>query len=164
MTLFDYLIIIMLIASLVLGFWRGVVGEVLTLAGWIVGFLVAKRFGGWVAENLLINLVTDSTLRGIAGWVAAFLGVVLAVSLVRIALRGILRAIGLGMVDRFFGVLFGLLRGGLLVVLAVAIGGMTPLPQQVWWKNALLSPYLEQAVIFVSPWLPDEVNSRIRFS
>ncbi|MEY4593093.1 MAG: hypothetical protein RIR18_1988 [Pseudomonadota bacterium] len=163
MTLFDYVVIAALLASLLLGFWRGVVGEVLTLAGWVVGFLVARRFGGWVAEQFLTGIFADSTLRSIAGWVAAFIGVLLVFSLLRMALRGLLRVVGLGMVDRLFGLLFGLVRGGLLVLLGVAIAGMTPLPEKDWWKQALLSPYFEQAVLFAAPWLPAEVNSRVHF-
>jgi membrane protein required for colicin V production len=164
MTQFDYLVIGTLAASMLLGFWRGVVGEVLTLAGWVVGYLVAKHFGGWIADRFLGTVFADPTLRVIAGWIVAFLAVLLLFALLRAALRGLLRVVGLGMIDRLFGLFFGLARGGLLVLLGVTIAGMTPLPTNDWWKHALLSPYLEKAVLFSAPWLPVEVNSRIRFN
>lgn len=163
MTPFDYAVIAVLLGSLLLGFWRGVVGEVLVLAGWILAFIVARQFGDTLADSFLVS-ITDPTLRHLAGWALAFIGVLIAISLVRVLFRGVLRAAGLGTLDRFLGVFFGLARGGLVVLLIVAAAGMTPLPNHPWWKQATFSPYLEQAVLASAPWLPDEVNNRIRFN
>lgn len=163
MTLFDYVVITILLASLLLGFWRGVVGEVLTLAGWVAGFLLARQFGSWAGEQFLTQFFADTTLRNVAGWVAVFVVVLLLFAMLRAALRGLLRVAGLGMLDRLSGLIFGLARGVLITLLGVAVAGMTPLPGKDWWKQALLSPYCEQGVALAAPWLPDDINSRIRF-
>ena len=47
MTGFDYAIIAILAASVVLGAWRGMVSEVMSLAAWVVAFLVAREWGYW---------------------------------------------------------------------------------------------------------------------
>ena len=162
MTVFDYLVIALLVGSMLLGFWRGMVGEVLTLAGWVLAFFVAKRFGGWVSESWLSS-IQDPTVRSISGWVLAFIAVLIVMALLRFALRSLLRAVGLGPADRFFGLFFGMLRGGLVVLVIAVVAGMTPLPSQDWWKQALLSPYVERAVMITLPWLPIEVQSRVHY-
>lgn len=164
MTAFDYFVIAVLLGSMALGFMRGVVGEVLTLAAWILAFLVARKYGVQLGEQFLQSALSDSNVRALSGWALTFVGVLLAMSLLRLTLKGLLRAVGMGGFDRVLGLAFGLVRGGLLLLALVAVAGMTPLPSQSWWKSAQLSPYLEHAVLIAAPWLPDEVNSRIRFN
>jgi membrane protein required for colicin V production len=74
-----------------------------------------------------------------------------------------LKAVGLGLLDRLLGASFGVLRGILVVWVAVLVAGMTPLPKAGWWRDAMLALPLETAVIAAKPWLPAEAAKRIRF-
>ena len=65
--------------------------------------------------------------------------------------------------DRALGVLFGAVRGGVIVLALVALGGMLSLSRETWWSGAYLSAPLETAVLACKPWLPQEVAKRIRF-
>ena len=91
------------------------------------------------------------------------MAVLVAAALLRLALSKLLRAIGLGPLDRFLGAVFGVARGVLVVLLCVLIGGLTVLPQQAWWRQAWLAPPLETAVLAAKPWLPAAVAKRIRY-
>ncbi|WP_153117267.1 CvpA family protein [Rhodocyclus tenuis] len=162
MTVFDYVILGILIASAALGLWRGVVGEVIALAGWILGFFAAKAWGG-EAATLLFTSIADPALRLVAGWVAVFVVTILLLALARLAVQGLLKALGLSITDRLLGVIFGVARGLLIVLALVAIGGMTSLPKERWWHEAALSPPLETAVLAARPWLPADAAKRIRF-
>ena len=71
---------------------------------------------------------------------------------------------GLSVSDRILGMAFGLVRGVLVCMILVALGGMTAAPQQIWWKQAMLAKPLETAVLVTKPWLPDDLAKRIRFS
>jgi membrane protein required for colicin V production len=51
----------------------------------------------------------------------------------------------------------------LVVVVAVMVAGMTPLPKADWWQDAMLAPPLETAVLVAKPWLPVDAAKRIRF-
>ncbi|HNJ77630.1 MAG TPA: CvpA family protein, partial [Azospira sp.] len=73
------------------------------------------------------------------------------------------KALGLTAVDRLLGVVFGLARGMLIVLIAVAVGGMTSAPKERWWRDAALSEPLETAVLASRPWLPPEAAKRIHF-
>lgn len=161
MTAFDYGVIAILLASLVLGLWRGLIGEVLALLAWVLAGLAAWQLGPEVGA--LITAIADPGLRVLAGYAAVFVGVLIVLALVRLAVRGLLKALGLTAVDRVLGVVFGVARGLLIVFILVAIGGMTSLPKEVWWRNASLSQPLETAVLASKPWLPPEAAKRIRF-
>lgn len=160
-TAFDYGVIAVLAASLALGLWRGLFGEVLALLAWVLAALAAWQFGRELGEQL--GFIGDAGVRILAGYALVFVGVVFALTLVRRAVRGLLKVLGLSSIDRVFGVIFGLARGLLIVLLLVAVGGMTSAPEQPWWAQARLAPPLETAVLASRPWLPAEAATRIRF-
>lgn len=162
MTNFDYVVVTIVVASVLLGAWRGVVGEVIALAAWVLAFLAAKWWGSEVAALFFTGIV-DPVLRTVAAWVSVFVVVLVLMALVRLAVRGMLKALGLSLSDRLLGIVFGALRGLIIVLVLVAVGGMTSLPKEKWWSEAYFAPPLETAVLAGKPWLPPEVSKRIRF-
>lgn len=163
MTLFDYILIGIVSVSLLLGLWRGVIGELIALAAWAIGVFCAAEFGGQVGE-MLYQGIADPTIRMLAGCVTVFVGVLVVMALVRMAVKSLVKALGLSVSDRLLGSLFGLVRGLLVCIVLVALGGMTSAPQQPWWKEARLSAAFETAVLATKPWLPEDLAKRIRFS
>lgn len=161
MTVFDYLVLIIIAASLLMGMWRGIVGEIIALAAWIVAFFAARWWGDEAAG--LFVAIDDPTLRLVAGWVGVALSVLVGMALLRLAVRGLIKALGMTVSDRILGLVFGVARGLMIVMILVAIGGMTALPKEKWWSEAYLSAPLETAVLASKPWLPSEVAKRIRF-
>ncbi len=91
-------------------------------------------------------------------WLVAFLLVVSAVLLLAQVLSALLTRItevtGLRGVHRSLGLLFGLVRGAILVVVLVALAGLTELPKMDFWRDALLRPMAEQGVRELKPLLP----------
>lgn len=162
MTVFDYVVVGIVVASLVLGLWRGVVGEIIALVAWVLAFFAAKLWGAEIAQALFGGIL-DPGLRVVAGWVAVFVIVLLLMALLRLAVRGLLKALGLTLTDRLLGVIFGVARGLLIVLALVALGGMTTMPKEKWWSEARLAAPLETMVLASKPWLPTEVAKRIQF-
>ena len=162
MTAFDYVVLTILIASIVVSVLRGLVKEVLSLIAWIAAFIVANRYGADMAA-LLPDAVPAGTLRLVAGFAILFIGSLLIAALVNRAIAHIIEASGMKIVDRGLGGLFGFARGALIVVTLVILAGMTGLPREPVWRNALLSPLAESAARTVKPWLPDKWAGRIRF-
>jgi membrane protein required for colicin V production len=162
MTFFDYGVIAIVGASLILGVWRGVVGELLALAAWILAFFAARFLGPEIGNTFFTSL-SDATFRLLAGYIAVFIGVLVLMALGRLAVRGMIRALGLTLSDRLLGLIFGLARGLAIVLILVTIGGMTSLPRQDWWAAAQLAPPLETAVLAARPWLPEDIAKRIKF-
>lgn len=163
MTVFDYVVIGIISLSLLFGLWRGVVGEVVALVAWIVGILAAVEFGAYVGQSLFAGL-TDPAIRTLVGCIVIFVGVLVVMALVRLAVRSMIKALGLSVSDRLLGMVFGLARGVLVIMVLVGLGGMTAAPKQPWWKDATLAQPLETAVLVARQWLPDDLAKRIRFS
>jgi membrane protein required for colicin V production len=162
MTAFDYAVIGVIAASLLLGWWRGVVGEVLALAAWVAAFIAAKLFAATVAV-WLPERVVGQEIRLIVAWVVVIVGVLLLFAIARYLIKLLLKAVGLGWLDRLLGASFGILRGLLIVLVIVMVAGLTPLPKTTWWTEAMLSPPLETVVIAAKPWMPQELARRIGY-
>ena len=162
MTWLDYTVLAILAASALLGVWRGMVGEILAIAAWVAAFFAARALaaqaGVWIP-----GLPGDPVVRYAAGFVAIFAAVLVLVALARWLIALLLKAIGLAPLDRLLGAAFGLVRGGLVVLAAVLLAGLTSLPQSPGWRSAWSAPPLETAAIAVKPWLPAEVAKRIRY-
>jgi membrane protein required for colicin V production len=162
MTLFDYVVIAIIGFSLLFGLWRGVMGEMIALAAWVAGIFAAIEFGAQ-AGDIFLSGISEHGLRTLAGCALVFAGVLLAMALVRLAVRRMVKALGLTASDRLLGMVFGLARGLLLVLILVAAGGMTEAPKQTWWRGAALAPPLETAVLIARQWLPDDLAKKIHF-
>jgi membrane protein required for colicin V production len=163
MTGFDYVVMGIVGVSLLFGLWRGVVGEIIALLAWGVAIFAAVEFGTPLGRAVFAGL-SDPALRTLAGCVVIFIGVLVTMSLLNMAVRSMVKALGLSVSDRLLGMLFGLVRGVLVCMVLVGLGGMTSAPTQAWWQNATLAAPLETAVLAAKPWLPDDLAKRIRFT
>ena len=163
MLAFDYVVIGVVLISLLLGLWRGVVTEVVALAAWGIGIFAGLEYGK-VSGQMLYGSLADPTMRTLAGCATVFIGILLAMAVIGMAVRSMVKALGLSLSDRLLGAIFGLVRGLLMILVLVGLGGMTGAPQQLWWKGAILAAPLETAVMATKPWLPEDLAKRIRFS
>jgi len=162
MTVFDYLVVGILVVSLLLGAWRGLVSEILALAAWALAFLAARHFGPLLVP-WLAGMVSQPVLRLVLAYALVFVLTLIVLGLLRLLLRELLHAVGLGLADRTLGAIFGLLRGVLICLLLVLVGGLTDLPREPWWRGARLAPPLETAVLAASPWMPKAVSERLHY-
>lgn len=160
--MFDYVVLGVIGISILLGLMRGFVRESLGLAGWLIALFAAKSYGVQAAAYLPDSIPSDS-LRMLAGFLVVFLGALLVTSLLAVGVSEVVKKIGLGMVDRGLGLLFGGARGLLIVGVMVLLGGMTSLPQRQEWRNATFSAPLEAMVLAASPWLPTDMTKHLKF-
>jgi membrane protein required for colicin V production len=160
-TSFDYAVMAVIGLSATRGMWRGLLAEAFGLIGWIAALFIAGHFVGVVVPYIPANWPGGALTQ----WLIAFLLVVAAVLLVSSVLSALLTRItevtGLRGVDRSLGLLFGLARGAILVVVLVALAGLTELPQKEFWRNALLRPVAEQGVRELKPLLPDTLAAYV---
>ncbi|HEU4854126.1 MAG TPA: CvpA family protein [Nitrosospira sp.] len=162
LTIFDYSVLAILVLSILLSMVRGVVREILSLAGWVVAFMVANSFAAGFAP-LLPSGISGESLRLLLAFAALFLSSLLAMGLITMLISALVKTVGLGFADRFMGSLFGFARGLLVVLLMVLAAGLTALPQEPFWKKAVLSKPLEMAAMMVIPWLPGDLSKRISY-
>jgi membrane protein required for colicin V production len=161
-TLFDYLVLFVLASSIVISTMRGLVKEILSLLGWVVAFVVANAYGAKLAP-MLPSMIPGEAVRLMVAFVALFLGVRILMGLLSLAIGAIVTATGLSLADRGLGGLFGLARGIVIVLAGVILCGMTSIPQQDFWKHALLSPMAETGARTVKPFLPAALAQHVQF-
>ena len=162
MTLFDYLVLFVLICSIVISTLRGLVKEILSLASWVVALMVANLYGDSLAQ-MLPAIIPGSVTRLIVAFLALFIGVRLLMMLLTVALDSIIKASGLSLADRGLGGLFGLARGLVIVLAVVLVCGTTSIPRQAFWTDAVLSPLAETAARTVKPFLPGDFARHVQF-
>ena len=157
MTGFDFVLLAILVASVVLGLIRGLVKEVLSLAAYGLAFLAAIWWGP-VVNDRLEPWISQPFLRMGAAYVGVFVVVLLTIGLFNMTLTAMIRATGLTPADHGLGAVFGLLRGVLFVLLLVIVAGYTPLPHEPWWKNAMFSGRVVAAIQQIKLRVPPPVD------
>lgn len=136
----DYVVIVGVLASAVVGAMRGFLRESVAVASWVLGLFIAWHFSELI-EPHLGGLLAGSQVRV---WAARAI-IVILVLLVGAAIGGLLAhfvrlSIFSGM-DRFLGLLFGALRGLLLLGVFVILGQLLELDSERWWQRSRLIPY-----------------------
>jgi membrane protein required for colicin V production len=138
----DWAIIAVILISAIMGFKRGLVRESLSLATWVLAFIIARIFSPSLA--LLFNdiISTPSIRLGIA-FALLFILALIVGSLLTYLVASLVKATGLSGTDRLLGVLFGVVRGIILMVVVVGLlAWLTPVSQDVWWQESTLVPHL----------------------
>lgn len=149
----DWILLAVLGLSLLLGLWRGLVQEVLSLAGWVAAFYLAQMYAPQTATWLPME-GSSQMLRYAAGFVVTFIAVLVATALVSWVVKKMVSAVGLGPIDRLLGSLFGLLRGVVILLAAAVLVGMTPMRESDAWQQAQGAKWLQQCLHLLKPVLP----------
>ena len=153
LTAVDWILLAVLGLSMLLGLWRGLVEEVLSLAGWVAAFFVAQIYAPQAAAWLPME-GSSQMLRYAAGFVVVFIAVLIATVLVSFVIKKLVSAVGLGPLDRLLGSLFGLLRGLVILLAVTVVVGMTPLRESDAWQHAQGAQWLQQLLHVLKPVLP----------
>jgi membrane protein required for colicin V production len=145
----DFLVIIVLAVTLVLGTVRGFMREAIALLAWLGGLWLAWRYAD-LLKPFLGGLLAQEPQRTWVSRAAILSGVILFAWIVGGVLSYFVHQSGLSVsVDRFLGGLFGALRGLTLIALVAMLAQVVRLNEVKWWKNSELLPYAES----VSHWI-----------
>lgn len=156
----DWILLAVLAFSMLLGLWRGLVYEVLSVLGWALAFYAAQAFAPRVAALLPIRSASES-LRYVAGFVLVFISVVFAAGLLAFLIKKLVTAIGLRPIDRILGAGFGLLRGLILLLAATVVMDMTVLRHSPWWRESEGAALLTATLKSLKPLLPGQFGRYI---
>ena len=156
----DGIILGILALSVVIGLLRGLVAEVLSLVAWIAAFWVAAVFGPDVAA-LFENSISLPMARIALGYAICFFGILLLGVIVRFAARRLIWSTGLTGMDRLLGVLFGFVRGALVVTILVFLVGLTAVTREPWWQQSMLLPQFQVAAAWLGQNIPASVGDHL---
>lgn len=157
MTVVDVVVIFVIFLSALFSLIRGFVKEAISLATWIIAIWLAATFAPKLAAALPNSLESEA-VRQAVGFGVLFVLTLMVGALVNMLVAQVVKKTGLSSADRIFGVAFGILRGGLIIIVFVVIGGMTPLPEADWWQSSVLLQWFESAAIVIQDYIPDDLN------
>lgn len=157
MTVVDVVVIFVIFLSALFSLLRGFVKEAISLATWIIAIWLAATFAPQLADALPSNIESEAARQAI-GFGVLFVLTLMVGTLVNMLVSQVVKKTGLSGADRIFGVVFGVLRGGLIIIVFVIIGGMTPLPDTDWWQSSTLLQWFESAAIVIQEYIPEDLN------
>ncbi len=139
MNLADAAILVIVVVSAFISVRRGFTREAFSLATWVVAFIVARLFGPSL-EVLMEPVVETPSVRVAVAFGSLFAATLVVGALLNHLLGELVRVTGLTGTDRLFGVVFGTVRGLVLVVVLVVLG-KPMFSEDAWWNQSLLVPH-----------------------
>jgi membrane protein required for colicin V production len=156
----DWALLAVLLISVVVGLWRGLAFEVLSLVGWVVAFVAAQALAPTVAAYVPVGAPGSALNHGVA-----FLGVfVLALVLWALAsrlVRLLIHATPLQPVDRMLGGAFGLARGAVLLLAVATVVMLTPAQRSLAWQHSQGAAWLGVMLQGLKPVLPEVIARQL---
>ena len=157
MTVIDVVVIFVIFLSALFSLIRGFVKEAISLATWIIAIWLAATFAPKLAAALP-NTIESEAVRQAIGFGVLFVLTLVVGAIVNTLINQVVKKTGLSGADRIFGVVFGVLRGGLIIIVFVVIAGMTPLPDAEWWQSSTLLQWFESAAMVIQEYIPEDLN------
>ena len=157
----DLLIIAILLISTVLSYMRGFAKDAVSLAAWILAFVIAISLGDKFAL-ILPQSIEDPRIRLGISVAVLFIATLVIGIIANFLLAGFINMAKLGNLDRSLGVLFGFVRGVVIISLLAVLGSFIDLNQTGWWQRSALLPLIENLIGYILPLLPDNLTRFIR--
>ncbi len=159
MTSFDYAVIAVIGLSSLVGWWRGFMYELFSLIGWLAAYIVARTFSAQMLPYVPEAMGADS-IRSAAAFATLFIVTLIVGALFAWFLARLAKFAGLAGMDGKFGAIFGMLRGVLVVIALVWLGGLTDLPQKPFWRDAWSSKPLQETALCAKDYLPEDAAKK----
>ena len=170
MEIIDITIVVLIAISTIIGIFRGFFKELMLIVVLVISLVVAYYGaslsaqwipdGQWQIAGYTVNMRTVgfAVSFGTILFVVMILGRVLVTKA-----SNVLHSVGVITIDRFFGGVFGLARGGLIIAIMVTIAGLTMLPSGFWWQQSRLLPTFERLTYQGIQVLPQQYREYFYF-
>ena len=136
----DWLIAGLVGISTLVSILRGFIKEALSLLTWVAAISVSLVFNQGM-QQLLQPYIETPSLRQAASIGLLFFVVLILGGLVNYLLASLVKATGLTGTDRILGLVFGFVRGVLVVlVLLILVPEIVPIEQDLWYRQSVLIP------------------------
>ncbi|MDH4287681.1 MAG: CvpA family protein [Aquincola sp.] len=156
----DWVLLGVLAVSLAVGLWRGLVFEVLSLIGWIAAYVTAQLVSPAVATWLPVGVPGGALNHG-AAFALTLIAVLMVWVLAARLLRALIHATPLQAIDRMLGAVFGLARGGVLLLAVATVVALTPAVRSPAWQHSQGAAWLGALLAGLKPALPEAVSRHL---
>lgn len=157
----DFAIIGIIAIAALVGLSRGLTKELLSIGAWIAAFFIAAYGAGYIAPEIESLIKKDGCVSYFAAFVALFFAALIVIGLFNWLLGMFLLRGKRTLVDRIFGLLFGLGKGILIVLIALTMVKVLELPIDKWWPGSQLTPELAEAVDQMYQFTKDTIEKNL---
>lgn len=158
----DFTLIGLVFICVVIGLLRGFVKEVFSLAFWVLAIWVSLRFCREFS-SFLESTISQPSVRITASFVALFAITLSLGGLIGFLLNVLIEKTGLTFMDRFGGIIFGAVRGMIIVTVVVMLAGLTPLPKDSWWVQSTVIPPFQLLAVWLRDHIPSGLTEHISY-
>lgn len=152
----DYIVLAIIAISILVGSIRGFVKEAFSLTVWAAAFFIAFQYSGALAIHLEDHIALPSARTSLA-FAGLFLSVLLVGGLLTFLVGKLVEKTGLSGTDRLLGGVFGGIRGLAVVLAIILVAGLTPIPQDPWWKQSRAIQSLMPLADWAASYLPEYI-------
>jgi len=153
----DFVIIGIIAISVIVSFFRGFLREALSLLVWGLAIYFSLVYYSALEPLLPSGYGLPSTVRLVLSGIAILLGVLIVGGIFTWIIGSLFDKTGMSGTDRVVGILFGGLRGVILVVIIVLIISFLPFKNEPWWTQSKIVPHFTEMAEWVKVRLPDEI-------
>nr|VFJ99326.1 MAG: membrane protein required for colicin V production [Candidatus Kentron sp. H]VFJ99456.1 MAG: membrane protein required for colicin V production [Candidatus Kentron sp. H]VFK04055.1 MAG: membrane protein required for colicin V production [Candidatus Kentron sp. H] len=158
----DYIILLIIGISAVISIRQGFIREALSLFGWILAFWLGLTFMDALAVELALWISVPSARLAIS-FVILVIATLLLTALISHLVGRLVEKTGLTGTDRMLGVVFGAIRGVIIVAICVLLAHLTPLPRDPWWQGSLLLAHFDELAREIRSLLPPELAAYLMY-
>jgi membrane protein required for colicin V production len=142
MVTLDYIILAIILLSAIVGIVRGFLQEVCSLVTWVLAVWLAWQFGPALVPYLG-GVLAEEPYGLWAGRAIVFVAVLVIGAVVGFAINHFIRMSLFSGLDRLLGFLLGLVRGVVILGVAVILAQAAQLDDEGWWQRSKLVPVVK---------------------
>ena len=158
MAVLDWVVVALLAASVLLGLWRGLVYEVLSVLNWLAAFVLAQWLAPRAAAMMPLSRAGES-VQYAAGFAVVFIAALFVGGLLAWLTKKAVEAVGLRPIDRVLGGVFGMVRGAVAVLAVAVLVHLAKLQDGVWWTESVTADVATVALRGLKPVVPERFGA-----
>lgn len=141
---------------------RGFIKEAFSLLLWIVAIWIGLTFSREFS-SFLEGVINYPSARIATAFAILFFVTLIIGAMISYLLGELVKKTGLTGSDRFAGMIFGIARGLVVVAIIVMLAGLTPLPEDSWWKESVLIPPFQTLAVWLRDHIPSGLSGYVNY-
>ena len=152
----DFAILAVIAISVVISVFRGFVREVLSILAWVLAFWIAFLFTDQLA-GVFDDMISVPSVRYVAAFLVLLIATLIVAGITNHLITRLIDKTGLSGTDRMLGVVFGVMRGIVIIGILVILARATPVTQDPWWRESALLGHFDDLAVWAIDYFPDNV-------